>query len=68
MSPTSYQTAPPRRKIITQRGVKRVWSGRALRSLHSAAQFLALAGIYNFLGIDSIPVNLLFKNFSVFTD
>jgi len=48
--------------------VKRVWSGRALRSLHSAAQFLALAGIYNFLGIDSIPVNLLFKNFSVFTD
>src|SRR3981081_2332528 len=34
----------------------------------SAAHFLALAGIYDLLGIDSIPVNLLFQNFSVFAD
>ncbi len=37
-------------------------------TLASAAQFLALAGIYNILGIDSIPVNLLFQNFPVFAD
>ena len=37
-------------------------------ALDSAAYFLALAGIYDFLGIDGIPVNLLFQNFSVFAD
>src|SRR3981081_3279064 len=37
-------------------------------ALDSAAHFLALAGIYDLLGIDSVPVNLLFQNFSVFAD
>src|SRR6266851_4318132 len=34
----------------------------------STAHFLALAGIYDLLGIDGIFVNLLFQNFSVFAD
>src|ERR1035441_8256986 len=34
----------------------------------SAAYLLALAGIYDLLGIDGVPVNLLFQNFSVFAD
>src|ERR1700687_2773580 len=37
-------------------------------ALDSAAHFLALAGIYDLLGIDGIPVNLLFQNFPVFAD
>jgi hypothetical protein len=36
-------------------------------TLDSVAQLLALAGIDDLLGIDGIPVNLLFQNFSVFT-
>ncbi len=41
---------------------------RLAGTLDSAAQLLALAGIDDLLGIDGIPVNLLFQNFSVFAD
>src|SRR5260370_28008069 len=34
----------------------------------STAHFLALAGIYDLLGINGIFVNLLFQNLSVFAD
>jgi hypothetical protein len=37
-------------------------------TLDSAAHFLALAGINDLLGINGLFVNLLFQNFSVFTD
>src|SRR5271157_482387 len=46
----------------------RSWCFSALLARLSAAQLLALAGVDDLLGIDGIPVNLLFQNFSVFAD
>ena len=64
MSPTSYQTAPPRRKIITA-----WWSRVKLsRAIESAIQLLALAGVYDLFRIDGFMVNLLFENLPVFPD
>src|SRR3981189_2182133 len=80
MSPTSYQAAPPRRKIISAG-----WWVVKPSSLHSRSelgkffatrlffipwispiQLLSLTGIYNLRRIDGCAIQLFFQNLSIF--
>src|SRR5258708_5817973 len=62
MSPTSYQTAPPRDLMIATRG------SRGQTSAASSLQLRPLAGIHNFRWINGGVVYLLFENSSIFAD
>ncbi len=70
MSPTSYQTAPPRDLIITTSLTASNLSRRHvtanLQALSSSA--CALACVHDFRGIDGFVVDLFFKDFSIFAD
>src|SRR5258705_6447306 len=82
MSPTSYQAAPPRRKIIsagwwvvkpgslcTGSKLGEFFATRLLfTSWISTIHLLPLTGIHDFRRIDGCAVQLFFQNLSIFAD